>query len=535
VTARSNHRFLAAICALAAILVAMALLYMFGMSALEGRSRTFWQALQWAAGATSTTGFGPDTSWSHPLMVVFVVLAQFMGVALLFVVLPIYLMPFLEDRFEVRLPGSAPDATGHVVILDYDATVATLVTELAQAGIPGVIIDEDEKEARRLLALGHRVVFGNLDSGVLERCNLLAARTLVVNSSDDRNAASILAARQMGFTGEILALVEDPFHRHPMLLAGATDAYTPRHVLGAALAARASQKISPTVGGIGHLGAHLQVAEARIDRESGLCGRTLAEAGLQHHLGVSVIGQWVAGRLLCPPRPDMRLEPGGILVLVGGDANIDRCIRMCAGTRRMRATGTWVVAGCGEVGRKVAELLRGAGEEVLSIDRQPGAGVDLAGNVLDREILEQADLANARGIVLALNADATAIFATVIVRDLAPDLPVIARANHSENVDRLYAAGADFALSISQVSGQLLAHRLLGRETVLALPELRVVRTAAREVAGRHPREVSPPWDAGCTVVAVERGGELLVEFPPEFRLLPQDEAYVCVHGGATR
>ena len=100
------------------------------------------------------------------------------------------------------------------------ATVATLLTELSQAEIPSVIIDEDEAQARHLLAQGHRIVFGNLDEGVLERCNLAQARALIVNSSDDRNAATILAARQLGYTGEIIALVEDPFHRHPMLLAG---------------------------------------------------------------------------------------------------------------------------------------------------------------------------------------------------------------------------------------------------------------------------------------------------------------------------
>ena len=49
-----------------------------------------------------------------------------------------------------------------------------------------------------------------------------------VNSTDDRNAAVIIAARQLGFSREILALVEDPYHRQPMILAGASAAFTPR-------------------------------------------------------------------------------------------------------------------------------------------------------------------------------------------------------------------------------------------------------------------------------------------------------------------
>ena len=531
---RSKNRSLVVFGMLGAVLVALALLYMLGMSMLEGKPRDFWQALQWAAGAASTTGFGPDNTWKHPAMVVFVVLAQFMGVGLFFVVLPIYLMPYLEDRFETRLPDAARDVHNHVVVFDFDATVATLLNQLEEAGIPSVVIDEDEREARQLLSRGHRLVFGNLDSGVLERCNLLAAHALIVNSSDDRNAATILAARQLGFTGDIIALVEDPYHRHPMILAGASDAYTPRHVLGAALAARASQHVSPTISGIQHLGGQLQVAEVRVVRDSALCGRTLAQAGLKGHGGVSVIGQWVSGRLVTPLAPDMPLQPGGILVMVGSDANIARCIELCAGARRLPATGTYVIAGCGEVGRKVRELLIDAGEKTYTIDSRDLPGVDLVGNVLDRKVLEQAGLSDAKAVVLALNSDSTAIFATVIVKDLAPDVPVIARVNRSENVDRLYAAGADFALSVSQVSGQLLAYRLLGQETVMVAAQLQVQKIPAQLLAGRHPRDGALHARTGCTVIAVERGAKLLVEFGPDFRLYVDDAVYVCGSAQAT-
>lgn len=532
---RPSHRFIALVSMLAAILVAMALLYMLGMEYLEGKPRTFWQSLQWAGGATSTTGFGVDTSWTHPVMVVFVVFAEFMGVALFFVVLPIYLLPFLEERFETKLPNKSASARNHVVIFDYDATVATLLVELAQAAIPSVIIDEDETQARHLLAQGHRIVFGNLDEGVLEKCNLGQARALIVNSSDDRNAATILAARQLGYAGEIIALVEDPFHRHPMLLAGASEAYTPRHVLAAALAARASQKVSPTVAGMQHLGHKLQVAEARITRDSVLGGKTLDEAGFGQHAGVSVIGQWVGGKLIAPPTPGMRLEPGGILVLLGSDYGIGNFIDLCAGARRLRRTGTFVIAGAGEVGRKVAELLADAGEKTFTIDSQPGRGADLVGNMLDMKVLEQAGLENAQAVILALSTDAAAVFSAVIVRDLAPDVPVIARVNRAENVERLYVAGADFALSLSQVSGQLLAFRLLGKESVTVGAELRVAKVSASGLEKYHPRENDLREKTGCAVIAVERGNELLVEFGPDFRFQRDDAAYVCGNAEATQ
>ena len=473
---RVHQRLLALLGVLILLLVVTTVLYMWGMTYLEGKPRGFWDALEWAGESLSTTGYGRDSNWNHPLMVSYVVLVQFVGVFLVFLVFPIYLIPFFEERFETRLPKEIPSLKEHVVIFAYGPPVATLLTELEQASIATVVVEEDENDARRLHEHGHRVIHGNLDEGVLQKTYLTQARALIVNSTDDRNAATILTARQLGFKGEILALVEDPYHREPMILAGASGAYTPRHVLGAALAARASQKVSPTVAGIQHLGHKLQVGEARITRDSVLGSKTLAEANLGQHAGITVIGQWIGG----------------------------------------------------EVGRKVAELLSDAGEETFLIDTQPGPGVNLVGNVLDTQLLKQAGVENVQAIILALNTDSTTLFATVIFKDLAPDVPVIARVNRAENVERIYAAGADFALSISQVSGQLLAWRLLGKESVAVDPELRVIKVSTRGLEKYHPNHSDIRVKTGCTVVAVERGEELLVEFAPDFRFQPQDAVYIC-------
>lgn len=525
---RSYKRLLALLGVLLVLLLASTLLYMLGMAYLEGKPRGFWQALEWAGETLSTTGYGKDSSWNHPLMVSYVVLVQFIGVFLVFLVFPFYLIPFLEERFETRLPREAPRLKDHVVIFDYGPPVATLLTELERARIATIVIEEDPADARRLAEQSRRVVYGKLDEGVLQKTRLSQARALIANSTDERNAAVILAARQLGYRGEILALVEDPFHRQPIMLAGATAAYTPRHVLGAALAARASQKVSPTIAGIQHLGKKLTVGEARITRDSVLGGKTLAEADLGQHAGVTVIGQWVGGKLIAPPAPDMRLEPGGILLLVGNETSIQKFMELCAGARQLRRHGPFLIAGGGEVGRKVAELLTDAGEETFIIDAQPLAGVQLVGNVMDTQILKQAGVENAQAVILALSADSTTLFATVIVKDLAPDVPVIARVNAAENLERIYAAGADFALSISQVSGQLLAWRLLGKESVALDPELRVMKVSARGLENYHPRDREIRDRTGCSIVAVERGDQLLVEFGPDFRFRAGDAVYIC-------
>jgi len=532
---RSQKRLLALVAALVLLVIATAFLYMAGMTYLEGKPRNFWDALEWAGESLSTTGYGADSSWRHPLMVSYVVLVQFIGVFIVFLIFPVYLIPFLEERFETRLPRDVPAAQDHIVIFCYGPPVATLLEELEHTNIATLVVEENEAEARRLMERGHQVLYGNLDEGVLAQSHLQKARALIVNSTDDRNAAAILTARQLGYGGEILALVEDPFHRQPIILAGASGAYTPRHILGAALAARASQKVSPTVAGIQQLGHRLQVSEARIMRDSVLAGKSFAAAGFGQHAGVTVIGQWVGGKLITPIKPEMRLEPGGILVLLGTPDGLQRFMEVCAGATQLRRHGRFLVCGGGEVGRKVVELLTDAGEVTFVIDSQPGPTVNLVGNVLDTQILKQAGVENMQAVILALSADATTLFSTVIVKDLAPDVPVIARVNSAENVDRIYAAGADFALSISQVSGQLLAWRLLGKESIALDAELRVVKVTARGLEEGNPAELGIREKTGCTVVAVERGADLLIEFGAAFRFQADDAIFICGSAEATR
>ena len=105
---------------------------------------------------------------------------------------------------------------------------------------------------------------------------------------------------------------------------------------------------------------------------------------------------------------------------------------------------------------------------------------------------------------------------------------MIARVNSAENVDRIHRAGADFALSVSQVSGQILARRLLGEESVSVDPQLKVLKVRPAGLVGRHPAELEIRTRTGCLVVAVERGEEALLEFDPEFRFAEGDAVYVC-------
>ena len=136
---------------------------------------------------------------------------------------------------------------------------------------------------------------------------------MVANAGDHANAACALAVREAGFTGPRFALADEPLYRAPMLQMGATEVFTPSHALGAALASRASVRISPPAEGMHLLGNALAMAEFRVRPESQLAGQRLGDLQLRDKHGVSVIGQWRGGLFTAADGPDLRVEAGAIL------------------------------------------------------------------------------------------------------------------------------------------------------------------------------------------------------------------------------
>jgi len=511
---RSYRRLITLLLLLPLLVLALALVYQAGMTFLEGQPRSLGESLQWAAATLTTTGYGRDASWTHPAMELYVIFVEFAGVLLIFLVFPVFVIPFLEERFEARLPTTLPNLAGHVLVYRYGPAVTSLLEELDQARVPTVIFEEDETIARRLHEREHSVVLGNLEQDDPDLSNLVGARGLVLNGDDDDNAAMTLSARYHGFEGPIVALIENPSRRPPLLRAGANVAFTPRHVLAAAIAARASVKISPRLSGVRQLGQHLQVAELRVHAASPLTGKTIAEAGIRAQTGATIVGLWSGGSLVRQPSVSTRIVVGTILVAVGGRQAIERLSELATPVRR---EGGFLLVGYSDVGEKAAELLRGAGETVAVLDQEQADGVDFVGDILDPSVLKRAGVERVQAVILALDTDSAVLFASAVVRNLAPEVVIIAAANRAENVSRIHRAGADFALSVGQVAGQLLAYHLLGQESVSLEAEMKLVATSPGSLAGRP---LSVTWvreRTGCAIVAVERGEQVIVEFAEGF------------------
>ena len=522
---RSTWRLIALLVSLPMAVLVFGGIYMLGSTYLEGKPVDYWSGLEWASETLTTTGYGAYAPWKHPVMILLVILTQFVGMFFLVLVFPVYVLPYIEERFELRLPRALPPMTGRVLFYRYGPALDSLLEEFQRVDSPFVIFEEDMQLARGLRDRGYPIVFGNLDEDPGILAGVAQARAVVTNADDHANATCILVVREQGFDGPVYALADDPLYRPPMLKVGASAVFTPTHVLGAALAARASTRISPPAEGLHLLGGQVDLVEFRVRPDSPLADQSLGVLKLRERYGVTVIGQWRGGHFAIAKGPEMRIEPGAILVVVGAQAGLAQVERLAAPIRR---TGPIVVAGYGTVGGKVVEMLNDARETTVVIDQHLVPGVDIVGNVLEHTTLERANVRTASAVVLALSNDSEGVFATAVVRDYAPEVPLIVRVNRAPNVARLYQAGADFALSLGQMAGEILAYHLLGEQAVAVESRIRFVRLAAGALIGRHPWRSQVRERTGAAVVAVERDQNVFVKFDDDFQVGPNDVLFVC-------
>jgi voltage-gated potassium channel len=125
----------------------------------------------------------------------------------------------------------------------------------------------------------------------------------------------------------------------------------------------------------------------------------------------------------------------------------------------------FILCGYGRVGSTVARELAHAGVPVVVIDNKPDS-VDLArqaghlvmlADATHDDVLVQAGVSNARGLVTSVDTDAVNVYVTLTARALNPRLFIVARANEEGSEGKLRQAGADRAVSPYNRAGRQIA------------------------------------------------------------------------------
>lgn len=216
-------------------------------------------------------------------------------------------------------------------------------------------------------------------------------------------------------------------------------------------------------------------------------------------------------------------------------------------TQRIAAmSGHVVVVGYGRMGRRSAEELAHEHVPYVVVDTDPAVGEALRaagvpfviGDGEDEEVLGEAGVARAGGIIVATSSDATNAFVVMTARSLNATATIVARADDAAAVRKLERAGANRAIDLYTLGGRRLANTVVRPATVdflhgtlrerrgeLAIEEEPIGEGS--ELAGRTLLECDLRRRTGASVLAVFRGGDTHPNPEPTFVLRGGDRLLV--------
>jgi voltage-gated potassium channel len=129
----------------------------------------------------------------------------------------------------------------------------------------------------------------------------------------------------------------------------------------------------------------------------------------------------------------------------------------------------YVICGHGRLGTRIERELRARGESFVVVDWTQSLEETflrqqiphLIGDATHDDVLSRAGVERARGLVAALDSDASNVLAVLSARELNPGLLIVARANTEASESKLRRAGADRVVTPDAIGGHRLALALL--------------------------------------------------------------------------
>ncbi len=183
-----------------------------------------------------------------------------------------------------------------------------------------------------------------------------------------------------------------------------------------------------------------------------------------------------------------------------------------------------IVCGYGTKGRSAIDALTGNGlhpKQIVVIDEHPDtvdrANADgfagITGSAASAEVLREAEIEQARAVVVAPDRDDTSVLVTLTARELNRHATIVSAVREAENVHLLRESGANSVITSSGAAGRLLGIATHSPTTVRVLEDLLeagsgidiVERPASPEEIGANGAR---PRDQ--LLVAVIRGDEVI-------------------------
>jgi len=128
-----------------------------------------------------------------------------------------------------------------------------------------------------------------------------------------------------------------------------------------------------------------------------------------------------------------------------------------------------IVCGYGNEGRHATEELERSGAPIVVIEKDDALAQKLRsegklviqGDATQDEILKEAGVETAKGLIAAVHEDTHNVFVTLTARGFNKDLTIVSKASDDASVSKLLRAGADKVISSAEIGGRRMASALI--------------------------------------------------------------------------
>ncbi len=194
--------------------------------------------------------------------------------------------------------------------------------------------------------------------------------------------------------------------------------------------------------------------------------------------------------------------------------------------RISRMKNHFIICGLGQAGRSVLAEVMAARQDCVVVERSqavideimklhPGLNA-LCGDATTDEMLAEAGVERARGLIAATESDSDNLLITLTARSMNPKIVITARATRTENYNQLRVAGANHVVMPNVIGGMRMAATMLRPEVVGFLDVMmrstgETLRMEQAPIppgspsAGKTLQEMEIPKKTGMIVLAIKR------------------------------
>ena len=208
----------------------------------------------------------------------------------------------------------------------------------------------------------------------------------------------------------------------------------------------------------------------------------------------------------------------------------------------------YIVCGYGRIGKLIAKELSENRIPYVVIDNAPDAGEKLArehtlfltGDATTEEVLSEAGIMRAKGLVTAVKSDADNVFITLTARSLNPSLFILSRGTDEKDELKLKRAGATKVVLPYIIGGKRMAQAIIrpavtdfidaamaGSGLDLSMEELQISKKGF--ATGKNLIESNIRRVYGIIIVAIKREGKGMIFNPVPQEVLTEGDVLVVL------